>query len=116
MEGRLLVKDCTLLERGALQTHRAVVVEGGMVARISADADEPVRPGDWAIEAGGRLLVPGRVDGHAQLGHIRGVHRAATASESSAIAAASMGLALRAGITTVLDQVEGVQDGAAALA
>ena len=115
MEGRLLVKDCTLLERGALQPHRAVVVEGGMVARISADADEPVRPGDWAIEAGGRLLVPGRVDGHARLGHVPGARRGLTESESSAVAAAAIALALRAGVTTVLEQVEGEDDGAAAL-
>jgi len=115
MEGRLLVKDCTLLDRGALHLHRAVVVEGGMVARISADADEPVRPGDWAIEAGGRLLVPGRVDGHARLGHVPGARRVLTEPESSAVAAAAIGLALRNGVTTVLEQVEGVEDGAAAL-
>jgi cytosine/adenosine deaminase-related metal-dependent hydrolase len=115
MEGRLLVKNCTLLDRGALQVHRAVVVEGGMVARIAADADEPARPGDWAIEAGGRLLVPGRVDGHASLGHVSKARRPLTAAESSALAAAAMGLALRSGVTTVLEQVEGVEDGAAAL-
>ena len=115
MEGRLLVKDCTLLDRGALHLHRAVVVEGGMVARISSDADEPVRPGDWAIEAGGRLLVPGRVDGHARPGHVPGARRALTEPESSAVAAAAIALALRNGVTTVLEQVEGVEDGAAAL-
>ena len=115
MEGRLLVKDCTLLDRGALHLHRAVVVEGGMVSRISSDADEPVRPGDWAIEAGGRLLVPGRVDGHARLGHVPGARRVLTEPESSAVAAAAIALALRNGVTTVLEQVEGVEDGAAAL-
>jgi cytosine/adenosine deaminase-related metal-dependent hydrolase len=116
MEGRLLVKDCTLLDRESVQLHRAVVVEGGMVARISPDGNEPVLPGDWAIEARGRLLVPGRVDGHAQLGDLAGARRALTASESSALAAASIALALRGGVTTVLDQVQGVDDGAAALA
>ena len=115
MEGRLLVKDCTLLDRGALHAHRAVVVEGGMVARIAADADEPVRPGDWAIEAGGRLLVPGRVDGHARLGHASRARHPLTEAESSALAAASMALALRSGVTTVLEQLDGVEDGAAAL-
>ena len=115
MEGRLLVKDCTLLDRGALHAHRAVVVEGGMVARISADDDEPVRPGDWAIEAGVRLLVPGRVDGHARLGHASNAPRPLTAAESSALAAATIALALRNGVTTIFEQVEGVEDGAAAL-
>jgi cytosine/adenosine deaminase-related metal-dependent hydrolase len=115
MEGRLLVKNCTLLDRGALHVHRAVVVEGGMVARIAADSDEPVRPGDWAIEAGGRLLVPGRVDGHACLGHTSRARRPLAAAESSALAAAAIALALRSGVTTVLEQVEGAEDGAAAL-
>jgi cytosine/adenosine deaminase-related metal-dependent hydrolase len=115
MEGRLLVKDCTLLDRRGLQPHRAVVVEGGMVARISPDGDEPVRPGDWAIEAAGRLLVPGRVDGHARLGHVAGARRALTPAESSAVAAAAMALSLRNGVTTALEQVEGVDGGAAAL-
>jgi len=116
MEGRLVVKDCTLLDRGTVQRHRAVVVEGGMVARVSPDESEQVRPGDWAIEAGGRLLVPGRVDGHAQLGHVPGARRPLTAAEASTVAAAAMALALRAGVTTVLDQVEGVDDREGALA
>lgn len=116
MEGRLLVKDCTLLDRESVQSHRAVVVEGGMVARISPDDAEPVRPGDWAIDARGRLLVPGRVDGHAELGHCPGARRALTATESAALAAASIAVALRAGVTTVLEQIQGVTDGSAALA
>ena len=49
-----------------------------MVARISPDEAEPVRPGDWAIEARGRMLVPGRVDGHAELGHAPGARRRLT--------------------------------------
>ena len=116
MEGRLVVKDCTLLDRGTVHRHRAVVVEGGMVARVSPDESEPVRPGDWAIEAAGRLLVPGRVDGHAQLGHVPGAKRTLTAAETSAVAAAAIALGLRAGVTTVLDLVDGVDDRAGALA
>ncbi|HEY1416412.1 MAG TPA: amidohydrolase family protein [Myxococcaceae bacterium] len=116
MEGRLVVKDCTLLDRGTVSRHRAVVVEGGMVARVSADDSEPVRPGDWAIEAAGRLLVPGRVDGHAQLGHVPGARRPLTVAEASAVASAGIALALRAGVTTVLDQLDGVDDREAALA
>lgn len=116
MEGRLLVKDCTLLDRESVQSHRAVVVESGMVARISPDEAEPVRPGDWAIEARGRVLVPGRVDGHAELGHAPGARRRLTPSEATALAAASVAVALRGGVTTVLDQIQGVDDGAAALA
>jgi len=116
MEGRLLVKDCTLVNREAVHPHRAVVVEGGLIVRVSPDDSEPVRPGDWAIEAHGRLLVPGRVDAHADLSVIPGARRPLSAAESSALAAASVALALRAGVTTVLDQVQGVEDGAAALA
>jgi len=116
MEGRLLVKDCTLLDREAVHLHRAVVVEGGMVARISPDENEPVRPGDWAIDAQGRLLVPGRVDGHAQLGELAGARRALTTGETSALTGAAIALALRTGVTTVLDQVQRVGEPAEALA
>jgi len=115
MEGRLLVKDCTLLDRETVHPHRAVVVEGGMVARVSADGNEPVRPGDWAIDAQGRVLVPGRVDAHAQLGELPGARRMLTTAESTALAAAAIAFALRTGVTTVLDQVQGVKDAADAL-
>jgi cytosine/adenosine deaminase-related metal-dependent hydrolase len=45
-----------------------VVVEGRRIARV-AGAGEAVapRPGDWDVDAGGRLLVPGGVDAHAHL-------------------------------------------------
>ena len=115
MEGRLLVKDCTLLDRETVHPHRAVVVEGGMVARVSPDGNEPVRPGDWAIDAQGRVLVPGRVDAHAQLGELTGAKRMLTTAETTALAAAAIAFSLRTGVTTVLDQVQGVKDAADAL-
>ena len=86
-----------------------------MVARISADGNEPVRPGDWAIDAQGRVLVPGRVDAHAQLGALAGARRALTTAETTSLAAAAIALALRTGVTTVLDQVQAGNDAADAL-
>jgi 5-methylthioadenosine/S-adenosylhomocysteine deaminase len=115
MEGRLLIKNCTVLETGVLRRGCAVVVEGPAVARVAPDASEPVRPGDWAIDGRGRLLLPGRVDGHAQLAVADDTGRKRSASEVEALAAAAMAQALRAGTTTLLDQVSGVQDPAEAL-
>lgn len=45
-----------------------VVVEAGRVVGVTPAA-EPVapRPGDWEIDAAGRLVVPGAVDGHTHL-------------------------------------------------
>ena len=45
-----------------------VVVEGRTIVRV-AEAGEsvPPRPGDWEVDADGRLLVPGGVDGHTHL-------------------------------------------------
>ena len=90
MEGRLLFKDCTLLDGGELRSHQAVVVDGPTVLRVGPDASEPVRPGDWAVDARGRLLVPGRIDAHAPLGTGDG-RRPATAVELEALSLAAMG-------------------------
>jgi cytosine/adenosine deaminase-related metal-dependent hydrolase len=45
-----------------------VVVEGRTIAWVAAAGEEvPPRPGDWDVDADGRLLVPGGVDGHTHL-------------------------------------------------
>jgi len=110
MEGRLLIKNCTVLETGVLRRGCAVVVEGPVVARVADDSSEPVRPGDWAVDAGGRLLLPGRVDGHAELAPGDGTGRKRSTSEVEALAAAAIAQALRAGTTTLLNQVSEAQD------
>jgi cytosine/adenosine deaminase-related metal-dependent hydrolase len=110
MEGRLLIKNCTVLERGVLRRGCAVVVEGPAVVRVAADSSEPVRPGDWAVDAQDRLLLPGRVDGHAELAGADGSGRKRSTSEVEALAAAAIAQALRGGTTTLLNQLSEAQN------
>ncbi len=105
----------------------SVVVEGGLIALV-ADRGQPVepRPGDWDIDADGRLLVPGAVDAHTHLavgpllrlgglpgrypGTLRGLRLGFRGPAEDrldpdaleALAAAGALAALRAGVTTVV--------------
>jgi cytosine/adenosine deaminase-related metal-dependent hydrolase len=115
MDGRLLFKDCALLEGERLERGRAVVVEGSRVTRVGPDAETPVLPGDWAVEARGRLLVPGRVDAHATLIG-RPVERSWSTSEVEALAAASLARALHSGVTAVVEHLAWVEQPGEALA
>ncbi len=110
MEGRLLIKNCTVLERGVLRRGCAVVVEGPEVVRVAADSSEPVRPGDWAVDAQDRLLLPGRVDGHAELAGADGSGRKRSTFEVEVLAAAAIAQALRGGTTTLLNQLSEAQN------
>jgi 5-methylthioadenosine/S-adenosylhomocysteine deaminase len=116
MDGRLLFKNCTLLEGERLERGRVVVVVGGRVALVAPDADAPALPGDWAVDAKGRLLVPGRVDAHACLTAPPLAPSAWSTSEVEALSAASLARALRSGVTCVFEHLAGVQQPAEALA
>jgi cytosine/adenosine deaminase-related metal-dependent hydrolase len=116
MEGRLLLKDCTLLDGGQLRSHQAVVVEGPLVSRVAPDASEPVRPGDWAIDARGRLLLPGRIDAHALVPGLGDGRRAPTPAEVEALSLGAIAAALRAGLTCAMAQLPSGGDAAANLA
>ncbi len=64
---RLVIRDARLWGGGAEGEGLAtVVVEGGRVAEV-ARRQVASRPGDWTIQAAGRLLVPGGVDAHTHL-------------------------------------------------
>jgi 5-methylthioadenosine/S-adenosylhomocysteine deaminase len=115
MDGRLLFKNCTLLEGERLERERVVVVVGGRVTEVCPDADVPALPGDWAVDARGRLLLPGRVDAHARL-TAPGLGTAWTTSEVEALAAASLARSIRAGVTCVFEHLGGVEHPAEALA
>lgn len=68
MEGRLLLKDCSLFRAdGRLRSGMAVLIEGRTVTQISDDASLPARPGDWEVRCSGRLVTPGLVDCHTRL-------------------------------------------------
>jgi 5-methylthioadenosine/S-adenosylhomocysteine deaminase len=115
MDGRLLFKNCTLLEGERLERGRVVVVTGGRVAQVGPDADAPALPGDWAVDARGRLLVPGRVDAHARF-TAPSASAVWSTSEVEALAAAALARALRAGVTCVFEHLAGVEHPAEALA
>lgn len=68
MEGRLLLKDCSLFRAdGRVRSGMAIVIEGRLITAIGPDADHPVRPGDWEVKCRGRLVTPGLVDCHTRL-------------------------------------------------
>lgn len=68
MEGRLLLKDCSLFHAdGRVREGMAVVIEGAQVTAVGPDAEYPVRPGDWEVRCAGRLVSPGLTDCHTRL-------------------------------------------------
>lgn len=131
MEPRLVIRNAVL---AGLEPRAGVsiVIEGRHVAAVAARGErvEP-RPGDWEVDAAGRLVVPGGVDAHAHLAvgqllrlaglpprlwqsvaevraHFRAPLEARLRPEAlEALAAAGALAALRAGVTCVLDLSRG---------
>ncbi len=131
VEPRLVIRDAVLAgpEPRAGATS---VVEGRQVAAVLGDGERvESRPGDWEVEAAGRLVVPGGVDAHCHLAvgqllrlaalpprlwhsvsEMRAQFRAPLEAQLDpqaleALAAAGALAALRAGITCVLDLTRG---------
>lgn len=68
MEGRLLLKNCSIYRSdGRVRSGMAVIVEGGRIAALVPDAEAPVLPGDWEVACRGRLVMAGLVDCHTHL-------------------------------------------------
>jgi cytosine/adenosine deaminase-related metal-dependent hydrolase len=68
VEGRLLLKDCSLFRAdGRVRTRMAVLIDGPSIAQVVDDDALPVRPGDWAVRCEGRLVTPGLIDCHTRL-------------------------------------------------
>ena len=64
---RLVIRRARLVRDPAVDG-ATVVVEGGLITRVALPG-EPVapEPGDWDIDADGRLVIPGCVDAHTHL-------------------------------------------------
>jgi 5-methylthioadenosine/S-adenosylhomocysteine deaminase len=127
MEGRLLLKDCSLFRTdGRVRSGMAVVIEGRLITAIGPDAEHPVRPGDWEVRCRGRLVLPGLVDCHTRLvggaltpwsgEHLlrsfqqrfaleQQVESVLTEGEVAAITAASLARGLKQGVTMFVEQV-----------
>ncbi|MCX4091429.1 dihydroorotase [Nocardia sp. alder85J] len=73
-----------------------VVVDGGRITAL-VDARQPVPQADRVIDAGGRVVLPGGVDGHCHVAQITGPYR--TLDDYALTTSA----ALRGGTTTILD-------------
>jgi 5-methylthioadenosine/S-adenosylhomocysteine deaminase len=109
MEGRLLLKDCSVLGSGAQITRaRSVVIVGARVTQVEPDAAIIAVPGDWVVPCGGRLVVPGLVE--CQLLSRLGSRGVPTAAESAAISAHALALGLRHGVTTQIALLDGPDD------
>ena len=106
MEGRLLLKNCSVLRSGgAVARGQVVLIEGTQIRRVDVDAAIPGLPGDWVVPCAGRLVMPGLVDCHSQLlASLRG-RGTAQPEEVAAISAHALALGLRSGITTHLDHL-----------
>jgi cytosine/adenosine deaminase-related metal-dependent hydrolase len=126
MSSRIVVRHA-LLVRDPPATDATIVVEDGRIARVVVDGSPvPAEPGDWEIDAAGRLVVPGGVDAHTHLavgsllrfaglpvrypgsqralrqGFRRPVEERLLPGDVEALATASALATLRAGVTTVV--------------
>jgi adenine deaminase len=77
---------------GEIQKNMGVAVKGRWIARVSADVQDTVGPATRVLDAAGRTLVPGLIDGHTHLAWIY------TAAEFVPFAAA-------AGVTTIVTEI-----------
>ncbi len=129
---RIVIRKARLV-RDPPTAAATVVVQGDRIARVALQG-EPVapEPGDWEIDADGRLLVPGGVDAHTHLavgallrfaglparypgspralrqGFRRPVEDRLAPVDVEALASAAALAALRAGTTTVVALERGI--------
>jgi 5-methylthioadenosine/S-adenosylhomocysteine deaminase len=137
MEGRLVLKDCSIFRGdGRVRTGMAVVIEGDRITRVVPDEQAPILPGDWEVACRGRLVMPGLVDCHAHLvgeqlvpssgafqlrpapARFELQHRLArevTGAELEALTAWGMARSLRNGVTMVAEHLQAPTDVRAAL-
>jgi cytosine/adenosine deaminase-related metal-dependent hydrolase len=135
---RLVIRG-GIVAAGSGTAPATVVVEGGRISAVAPAAEPvPASPGDWEVDAAGRLVVPGAVDAHTHLAlgalarlaglpgqatavlhewraRLRGVlEPRADAEALEALTAAGAAAALKAGVTCAFDLVRGAPGQAAA--
>jgi cytosine/adenosine deaminase-related metal-dependent hydrolase len=67
VQTRLVIRRARLV-RDPPASNATVAVVGDRIVRVALDGEGvPPEPGDWEIDAAGRLLVPGGVDAHTHL-------------------------------------------------
>ena len=107
MKTALLIRDVALVDvvRGRVHGPRSVVIEDGLIRDILAVA--PAWSGT-SLDGSGRYLAPGLIDAHVHCflsasGTPRLDYLAASDEELLAVGRHNLGVAIRAGITTVRD-------------
>ena len=103
VEGRLLIKNCTLQHAGELRHRQAVVIEGAVITGIHDDARVPVLPGDWEIAAQERLLLTGRARSSTKFSEV--LRGSSSGASAEAVARWVCAQHLLNGFTTVTEQL-----------
>lgn len=68
MEGRLVLKDCSLFRPdGRVRGRMAVVIEARTITQVAPSEEIVPLPGDWVVACRGRIVTPGLVDCHTRL-------------------------------------------------
>jgi imidazolonepropionase-like amidohydrolase len=104
---RLIIKGGTLID-GSGQPARpqtTVVVEGNKITAVMPDAQFKAIQGDVVVDASGKHVMPGMIDGHVHLsshqGALPGVRHTSTPEYATLWTARIVGKILRAGVTGV---------------
>lgn len=72
----LIIKDCNLISMaGIFEEKKDILVEDGKIVDIVDCVDEGSYPGAEVISAGGRIVTPGLVEPHCQLGVVEQIYR-----------------------------------------
>lgn len=127
MEGRLILKNCSLFRAdGRVRSGMTILVEGRLITAVGPDDTTPTRPGDWEVKCDGRLVTTGLVDCHTRLvggtltpwaGDLllrpflqrfeqeHRLERTLTVGEVEALSAFSMATSLRRGVSMVVEHL-----------
>lgn len=105
---RLVIANGTLIDgtgRPPVQ-NRAIIIEGNVIAHVGdADAAGGLRETDVVLDAAGKYIMPGLIDGHVHLsshqGALAGVRFTSTPEFATLWAARAAGQVLRAGVTSI---------------
>ena len=87
----VLNADLVNVYTGEIQKKMGIAVNGPWIARISADVQDTIGPATRVVDAAGKILVPGLIDGHTHLAWIY-------------TAAAFIPFAAASGVTTVVTE------------